>query len=460
MYTQQFFVEGLGCASYLVGCEVEGVAAVVDPDRRVKPYLEAARVHGLRITHILETHLHADHVSGDTTLAERTGAPIYLPAGAEAEFPHEALNAGDRLELGTVRLEVRPTPGHTPESVTLLATDTTRSEDPWLALTGDTLLVGDVGRPDLVGFDDEERLAGQLYDSLFGGLLGMDDGLLIYPAHGAGSLCGKSLGMMRSSSLGYERRHNPALAERPREDFIRFAIAELPEQPGNHHYIKQLNRQGPPILEAVTPKALGVNTAFAQLQRGAALLDTRPRAKYLARHAPGAVHDELDDQFSNRIGFILPAETRLVLLLEEPGDYEAAVYGLARVGYEAVTGYLEGGLNAWESQGLRLTGGDVDDIDTEALKARLQAENSPMVLDVREPWEYEQGHVPGARLIPLGDLIQRTGELDPDQPTAVICAAGNRSQTAAALLSHKKFSRVYSVTDGTDGWKARGYPLE
>src|SRR5512142_2515370 len=245
MYLQQFFVDGLGCASYLVGCEAKGSAAVIDPDRDVQKYLDTAAARGLQITQIIETHLHADHVSGNTDLAARTGAAVYLHEASGATFPHQPLKHADVLTLGNVRLHVRHTPGHTPESITLLIADTTRADEPWLALTGDTLFVGDAGRPDLVGLDAARDLAGQLYESLNHELLPLADGLLIYPGHGAGSLCGRSIGSVRSTTLGFERHHNPALEPRDKADFVEFATKDLPEQPGNHQRIKALNRHGP-----------------------------------------------------------------------------------------------------------------------------------------------------------------------------------------------------------------------
>jgi len=460
MYLQQFFIDGLGCTSYLVGCESKGIAAIVDPDRDVQKYLDAAQGRGLKITHILETHLHADHVSGNTGLAERTGADIYLHEAAGARFPHRSLKDGDVLELGAVRLAVRHTPGHTPESITLLVSDTTRAEQPWMALTGDLLFVGDVGRPDLVGPEAARNLAGDLYESLFHNLLQETDALMVYPGHGAGSLCGRSLGSMRSTTLGYEKQFNPALAPREKSQFIDYITTNLPEQPGNHHYIKDLNRQGPKPLGQVTPKPLTIEEAIPYFRRGAAMLDTRPKEDFLAKHVQGAVHLPADDQLANRVGFVLPPDIPLVLVLPTEADYRQAVYSLARVGFENAVGYLEGGIQAWEEYGLPVTSGDVEDLQPRDLQAMLSNGAQPVVLDVREPWEYQMGHVPGARLIPLGELSRRLGELDPEQPIAVICQSGNRSQSAAALLAQKGFKKVYNVAGGTSAWQMSGLKIE
>ena len=462
MFTQQFFIDGLACASYLVGCESKGIAAVVDPDRDVRKYLEAAESRGLKITHIIETHLHADHVSGNTDLAARTGAEIHVHEASGAQFPHRSLKDGDVIELGNVRLRVVHTPGHTPESITLLISDTTRAEEPWLALTGDTLFVGDIGRPDLVGTEAARGLANDMYSTLFEKLLPLNDNLMIYPGHGAGSLCGKSIGAMRSTTLGFERKYNAALSPREREQFVDFATSDLPEQPGNHKRIKDMNRQGPRPLGEVTDRSLSIQDAIPQFQRGAGLLDTRPKAAYVQAHIPGSVHLEADDQLSNRIGFVFPPDVPVILLLENPSDYERVVYSLARVGYDNVIGYLAEGLDAWQKMGLPLTAGDVRDVEPVELQHMLEssAEECPTVVDVREPWEYKQGHVPGAILIPLGQLSSRLGELDPEKPVAVICASGSRSQSAAALLGQKGFKTVYNVSGGTSAWKYSGLTLE
>jgi len=459
MYMEQFFTQGLGCMSYLVGCEAKGVAAVIDPDRDVRRYLDAAAARGLAITHIIETHLHADHVSGNTDLAARTGAPIYIHGAAQAGFPHRPLEGGDVLQLGNVRIDVLHTPGHTPEGVTLLVTDATRSPEPWLALTGDTLFVGDVGRPDLVGAEAARELADQLHGSLFDRLLTLDDGLLLYPGHGAGSLCGRSIGSMRSTTLGFERRSNPSLSVREKPAFVEFMTRDLPEQPGNHRHIKALNRRGPRPLGEIVPRALSAQEAFLHLQRGAVLLDTRPRPAFIARHVPGAAHLPADDQLSHRVGFVLPAEVPLVLLVEDEAAYRRAVLSLARVGYERVVGYLADGIAGWEAAGLPTTSGDIKDITVAELDTMLSNGHGLVVVDVREPWEYREGHVPGAKLVPLGDLAAQAGELDRDRPTAVICASGNRSQSATALLGQKGFARVYNVLGGTMGWIDAGLPV-
>lgn len=459
MFTQQFFIEGPGCASYLVGDDRTNTAVVIDPDREVQKYAEAANARGLKITHIIETHLHADHVSGNTELAARTGATIFLHEGADAQFPHVKLRAGETLTLGDVRFEILHTPGHTPESITLLVRDTARGQEPALAFTGDTLFVGDVGRPDLVGAEAARRLAGEMYDSIREKLLPLADGLIVYPGHGAGSLCGRAMGTMRVTTMGYERHTNPALAPRTRDEFIVFNTSELPEQPANSKRIKAMNRQGPRVLGEITARALGADEALAQFRRGAALLDTRAKAEFVTRHIPGAVHLEANDQLSNRVGVVLPPNAPLVLMPDDAAEYERIGYMLARVGFDAPVGYLAS-LDEWEARGYPVTSGDVQDIDPRELETRLANDDRLVVLDVREPWEFRNGHVPNAKLIPLGELQARIAELDPEIPVAVICQSGHRSQTGAALLAQKGFKQVFNVREGTTGWKRRGLLTE
>lgn len=462
MYLEQYFIDGLGCASYLVGCEGAGVAAVVDPDRDVQKYLDTAAERGLTITHIIETHLHADHVSGNTDLADRTGADIYVHELAGAEFEHKPLGEGDAIKLGNVVLTVRHTPGHTPESITLLITDKTRADEPWMALTGDTLFVGDIGRPDLVGIEAARELAGHMHHTLATEILPLPDSVMVYPGHGAGSLCGKSIGAVRSTTIGFERRFNPALAPREHNEFVDYAVSDLPEQPGNHTRIKKMNRRGPRPLGDVQSRPITIQESIRHFQQGAAMLDLRSKDEYKARHVPGSIHLEADDQLSNRVGFVLPPELPVILLLEDPADYRRVVYALARVGYDAVAGYLAEDLDVWEAYGLPITSGDIVDIDPKELHQLLQTGNgsAPVVVDVREPWEFAQGHIPGAQLIPLGDLSARIGEIDPATAVAVICATGSRSQSAAALFGQKGFDTVYNVTGGTMRWLQAGLPLE
>lgn len=459
MFTEQFFVEGLGCASYLVSDEQTNTAVVIDPDRDIQKYLAAADASGLKITHIIETHLHADHVSGNTELAARTGAQISLHESADAKFPHASLREGDIISFGNVQIKILHTPGHTPESMTLLISDLERGSDPALALTGDTLFVGAVGRPDLVGADAARKLAGTMYDSLCDKLLPLADGMMIYPGHGAGSLCGRALGTMRVTSLGYERAFNPALAPRSRDEFIAFATSDLPEQPANHARIKTINRAGPRVLGNIEPRALDIDEAVSHFRRGAALLDTRAKEAFVARHVPGAAHLAADNQLSNRVGMVLPPQVPLLLMLDNASDYARVFYMLARVGYDNIVGYFSD-LDDWAARGLPIGSGDISEIAPDELYALFEDGAPLQIVDVRESWEFRSGHVPKAKLIPLGELQVRADELDVNTPVVVICQTGNRSQTGAAVLAQRGFKKLYNVREGTTGWRRRGYPIE
>ncbi len=482
MIFRQFFIEGLGCASYLIGCGSTGVCAIVDPQRDVEGYLHTAQAHGLHITHVIETHLHADHVSGNRELAARTGATIYMPARAGATFDHVPLDDGDELNVGSVTLRALFTPGHTPEHLCLAVIDRTRGPEPWFLLTGDFLFVGDVGRPDLLGQDETRQLAGQMYDSLFGRLLQLDDGLELYPGHGAGSLCGRNMSAKLSSTLGFERRFNEALQPRPREAFIRWITSDPPPQPANVAYIKQLNREGPPILgELRRPKPLTAQVVHDLVQNPAPgfsqvalVLDTRDPVEFAAGHLPGALNVPLSsDQFATRAGWLIPPGKAIVLVVgrgdgereRDSREAERAARALARVGHDQVAGYLFNGVAAWRALGLPVLSIALwtpERLRNEAFEpGQSSAPRGDLtVLDVRESSEWRAGHIPGAVHIPLGQLAQRLTELNPARPIAAICTSGVRSSTAASLLAAQGFKRVTNVMGGMDGWQAAGYPVE
>lgn len=467
MVFRQFFLEGLGCLSYLIGCSQTGVCVVVDPQRDVDGYLQVAQSYGLRITHIFETHLHADHVSGNRELAARTGAMIYLPAQARASFEHQPLNDGDEVTIGTVTLRAIHTPGHTPEHMCLAVIDRTRGPEPWFLLTGDCLFVGDVGRPDLLGEEEMRQLAGQMYQSLFSRLSELEDGLEVFPGHGAGSLCGRSLSAKLSTTLGFERRFNPALQPRSRQEFIAWLTHDLPPQPANVPYIKQINRQGPPILgELYRPKPLTAQAVRDLLRGGESrpvILDVRSPAEFAAGHLPGALNVPVSNgQFATRAGWFIPPDRPIVLIVGREAEAERAMRALARVGYDHVLGSLVNGIAAWRALGLPtawLALWTPERLRSEALTRQGEPLPGITIVDVRDPSEWQQGHIPGAVHIPLAELGQRAAELNPFRPTAVICASGTRSSTAASLLAARGFKHVANVMGGMEGWEAAGYPV-
>jgi glyoxylase-like metal-dependent hydrolase (beta-lactamase superfamily II) len=454
---EQFYLACLAHASYLIGSE--GEAAVVDPQRDIGQYLARAEDHRLRIRYVVETHLHADFVSGHRELAERTGATIVFGARAGAAFPHLAVKDGDRVRLGRVELRFLETPGHTPESVSILVVDTAESDRPKMVLTGDTLFIGDVGRPDLVGARGytPEAMAGMLYDSLHDKLLKLGDDVLVYPAHGAGSLCGRNISKETSSTIGEQRRFNYALQPMPKADFVRLMTTDLPEVPDYFPRDVALNREGaPPLAAASEPRALAPAEVEGLLREGAIALDVRGGAAFGAGHLPGSLNLSLQGQFASWAGTLLPPGRPVVVVADDPAEAQEARVRLARVGVEGVAGHLGGGLAAWAASGRPVAA--LPQIAVDELAARLGEEQGLQVLDVRRPAEQREGHVPGARLLPLDRLGREAATLDPKAALAVICAGGYRSSAAASLLLARGFRNVTNVVGGTSAWVQAGLP--
>jgi glyoxylase-like metal-dependent hydrolase (beta-lactamase superfamily II)/rhodanese-related sulfurtransferase len=452
MFFKQFYLGCLAQASYLIGDG--GEAAVVDPRRDVEEYLEEARRQGLAIRHVIETHLHADFVSGHRELAARTGARIYFGAKAGAQFDHVAVREGDEIRMGEVVLRFLETPGHTPESVSIVVTDRSRSEEPEAVLTGDTLFIGDVGRPDLLGARmSASELASLLYDSLHRKLLALPDATKVFPAHGAGSLCGRNISKETSSTIGEQRRFNYALRPMSREEFVRLATTDLPEAPEYFSRDVAMNREGAGELSRLPESAALPPDAVARLQSGGAVvLDTRPAAAFGTAHVPGALQIGLTGQFASWAGALLSPEKPIVLVAEDPDQAREARVRLARVGIENVAGYLEGGVAAWESSGRPLAA--IDQITVDELERRLE-ERAVRVVDVRRPPEWEAGHIADAAHVPLNELRQRAGELEKDRPLALMCAGGYRSSIATSLLEQQGFRRIANVVGGMAAWDTR-----
>ncbi len=458
MEFKQFYLGCLAQASYLVGDS--GEAAVVDPRRDVDEYLDEAAARGLAIRYVIETHLHADFVSGHVELARRTGATIVFGARAEATFPHRAVRDGDELRLGGLTLRFLETPGHTPESISVLVFDPAHGPEPRLVLTGDTLFIGDVGRPDLAGGrgHSPEQMAGMLYDSLRQKLLTLPDAVEVYPAHGAGSLCGRNISKETMSTVGEQRRTNYALQPMPRERFIAMMTADLPEAPAYFAHDVALNREGAaPLDEAALPPALAPAAVDEAVRGGARLLDVRGASAFGTGHVPGSVNVGLDGQFASWAATLFEPATPLVLVSEDEAQVRQAALRLARVGFERIAGYLDGGLAAWDRAGrpvARIAQWPVD-----ALRAELDSGAPVQVIDVRRAGEFAAGHVPGAIHKPLDRLAAETASLDRARPVAVVCAGGYRSSAAAGLLARAGFSEIYNVVGGTSAWIAAGFPV-
>ncbi len=447
MHFKQFYLGCLAHASYFIGND--GEAAVVDPQRDVQLYLDEAEAQGMRIRYVIETHLHADFVSGHRELAEKTGAEIVFGAAANAEVPHRAVREGDELRVGGVVLRAMETPGHTPEGISWLVIDGGSARK---VLTGDTLFIGDVGRPDLAGGRGytSEQMAAMLYDSLHGKILALDDAVEVWPAHGAGSACGKNISRERSSRIGLQRRTNYALQPMPREAFVRMMTADLPPAPRYFPMDAEINRRGARPLDDVRARPLTADAFREAIHRGAIPLDARGAATFGAGHVPGAINIGLDGQYASWAGTLLSADTPIVLVAD-PGKIEEAVMRLARVGMENVSGFLNDGMAAWDGPVATLPQMDVSE-----LRERL---GELRVLDVRRPGEYESGYVPGARNVTLAELPERLGEVERGAPLAVICQSGYRSSIGASLLRREAFDVACNVAGGTAAWVAAGYAL-
>ncbi|MBI2154938.1 MAG: MBL fold metallo-hydrolase [Candidatus Rokubacteria bacterium] len=455
MIFHQLVNEESGCLSYLIGCGQVGEAVIVDPGRdRVDEYIARARKKGLSISHIVETHLHADHVSGNRELASRTHAPILLHHSVQAAFDHTALRDGDEIRIGNVLLKVLHTPGHTPDSISLLVTDLVRSPEPWFVLTGDTLFVGDVGRPDLGG----ERAAADLYESVSRVLLPLDDSVEVYPAHGAGSLCGRAMSSKSGSTIGFERRFNPALQVKSKAQFIEAIMAGLPPKPPSFETIVAKNRGLIPVREA-KPRPFAAAEAHAEIQRGASVVDVRDPATYGQGHIPGALNVWIESpQFGDRVGWFVPPGTPVLLVAQGPSDLERALTGLARVGVDDVLGFLQWGLIDWKSAGLPLE--TVAQITVHDLAGWLEEGREVTVLDVREPFEWGEGHIPGALHMPMREASERRSQIPADRPKAVVCSGGLRSSTVISALKKAGLQNWYNVSGGMTAWQKSGYPLE
>ncbi len=461
MYLKQFYLGCLAHASYLVGSD--GEAAVVDPQRDVEQYLQEAAANDLKIKYIIETHLHADFVSGHRELAERSGAEIVFGEKAGATFPHRAVRNGDELKVGKLVLRVWETPGHTPEGISVLVIDPEVSEQPIKVLTGDTLFIGDVGRPDLVGSKGytAEQMAELLYDSLHEKLLTLPDQVEVYPAHGAGSMCGRNISGETSSTIGEQRKFNYALQPMSKAEFVRIMTTDLPEAPRYFSQDAEINRSGAGALAQVAkPEGLSPQEVQQLSKEGQVVLDVRSAVEFGAGHVPGAVNIGLGGQFAMWAASLIPLTAPVILVAESEEKVDEAVMRLARVGIETVRGYLNGGMLAWHEAGLPTA--VVEQITVTELNEMLAAEPGLQVLDVRRPPEYSGGHVPHAVTAPLSILKERISSLrfDPKKTTAVICAGGYRSSAATGILEQEGFTNLRNVTGGTTAWVNAGYATE
>ena len=455
MYFEQFYLGCLAHASYMLASE--GEAVVVDPQRDVELYLKAAAEHNVAIRHIFETHLHADFVSGHQELASRTGAQIYIGAQAGARFPHVPVRDGFALRVGRAAIRVLETPGHTPESICLVVTDEEMSPSPWAVLTGDTLFIGDVGRPDLSPSHTPKELAGLLYDSLHAKLLKLADNVLVYPAHGAGSLCGKNMRAERSSTIGTERLTNYALQIKNREEFIVQLTSNLPARPEYFAKDAEINRTGASALSDLPPlRAIAPSELKTMLEDGEMALDIRSGDEFAASHVPGSVNIALSGQFASWAGTVLGLTAHPVLIAASEEQVEEARVRLARVDIEALDGFLRGGVAAWKEAGLPVA--VIQQINVDELSARLRS-HDVRVLDVRRAPEWEAGHIEDAMWWPLDNFKISPPEMDRNVEVAVHCKGGYRSMIASSLLQRAGFKNVINVAGGFDAWQQAQLPV-
>ena len=457
MILKQFYLNCLAHASYLIGDEATGTAAVVDPQRDIERYLEFAAEHRVQIKHVFLTHLHADFVAGHLELRDRVGAKIYLGAKAKAEYRFTPLGDGDVVEFGRVRLQALETPGHTPESISILVYDLAQNEaEPHAVLTGDTLFIGDVGRPDLrvaLGWSASD-LGGRLYDSLHTKLLGLPDDSLVYPAHGAGSLCGKAISKDTVSTIGDQRRLNYALQPMSKQAFIHLVTADQPEAPPYFTYDAVLNSKERPTLDETLERELKFLTLerLLELQAdGAQILDTRDGDEFAAAHLAGSVNVGLGGQYATWAGTVFD-RMHPIVFVADPGRENESAIRLGRIGFDHVAGYLQNGLRSLESRPELVC-------FTERLSAQFAAEllssnQPPVAIDVRGPREREQKHIEGSLSIPLNHLVENMKTLPNDRPLLVYCAGGYRSSIAASLLRRGGFGSVCELAGGIAAWEA------
>ena len=463
MLFKQFYLPCLAHASYIIGDEETGTAVVVDPQRDTDQYIAFAAEHALKIKHVFLTHLHADFVAGHLELRDRAGAKIYLGAAANAKYAFTPLHDGDIVEFGRVRLKALETPGHTPESISILVYDLDASDtQPHAVLTGDTLFIGDVGRPDLrvaLGWSATE-LGGMLFESLHEKLLPLPDQSLVYPAHGAGSLCGRAISKETVSTLGEQRRSNYALQSMSKEAFIQVVTADQPEAPAYFTYDAVLNSEEHPTLDQALAREMNPLTldAVLELQKaGAQILDTRDATEFASAHLAGSVNIGLVGQYATWAGTVLDRKHPIVIIADPGRENESAIR-LGRIGFDHVAGYLQNGLQSLESRPELIA-------TTERLSAQFAAEvlsssQPPLAIDVRASGEREQKYIAGSVSVPLNHLAENLEKLPKDRPLLVYCAGGYRSSIAASLLQRGGFNHVSEIAGGMAGWEAAKLPVQ
>jgi glyoxylase-like metal-dependent hydrolase (beta-lactamase superfamily II)/rhodanese-related sulfurtransferase len=451
MKFKQFYLGCLAHASYYIGSE--GEAAIIDPQRDIQQYLNEAEANGQKIKYVIETHSHADFVSGHLELAEKTGAEIIYGQRANTQFPTLKVKDGDELTVGKINLKFLETPGHTPEGITILAENTENADEPVKMFTGDTLFIGDVGRPDLVGSKGftAEQMASMLYDSLHEKILPLPDETEVYPAHGAGSLCGKSLSKETWSTLGNQKQFNYALQPMSKEEFVKIVAADQPEVPAYFPVSASQNLKGSPALEKLL-KPVAFSTEEIEKFDGV-LVDVRQNTEYGAKHIPNALNIGLGGQFASWAGTLIPIGTPLAIVADTQEQVDEAFMRLARVGHETVKGFILMKDFTGETK-------TVEQVSVEEVQSLTETEKYLQFVDVRRVAEHANGHAVRTFNMPLDILSREIDKLDPNAPTYVICQSGYRSSLGTSILENAGFSKVCNVTGGTQAWINAGFNTE
>lgn len=460
MVFETVFTEGLAHLSYLVGDKATGKAAVIDPRRDIEVYIELARKHRLTIAHVLETHIHADFVSGTRELVDRTGtakAVLSAEGGAKYGFECDKLCDGDKFDLGRVIVTARHTPGHTPEHMSFLAAEGNRPETPFAVFSGDTLFADSVGRPDLLGDDQSKNLAKKLFTSLREFFLKLPDGVRVHPAHGAGSPCGADIADRLVTTIGYERAHNKALQFTDENAFLEFVLSTAPPAPVYYPRMKKINADGPEVLHGLPLCPPFVAKEFLKTiqTRKSQLVDNRQMIGFGGGHIQGALNMGPRAELSIWAGWILDPEKPILLVLQKDADLPEVQRQLIQVGYTKFGGYLLGGMDEWDNAALPLA--HLRQMTVHEVRAHA---DDLQILDVRSPEEWEDGHIPGAQYIFLPELEQKSAPMTKTQPVAVYCDSGYRASLAASLLAKLGFADVRNVPGSWKAWKAAGYPIE
>ena len=457
MLVKHFFMPKIAHSSYiLTGSKT---CAVVDPRRDVDIYIEAAKELGMKITHILETHLHADFISGHLDLRKKTGAVIYAPKKAKCAFEHIGVKEGDTFEIEDISIRVIETPGHTPEHISFVVTDTARGRSPVGVFCGDTLFVGDVGRPDLFP-GKAKQLASKLYDSLHKKLLKLPDYCEIYPTHGAGSLCGRAMGAKWRSTIGYEKKYNAALKIRSRKKFIESLTTNMPPAPDHFSRCSAINGKGPTLLSKLLKVEEVDAERFNELARrnDTIVLDTYCYGGFGGQHVPGALNIDLAGNFPTFAGWVIPPDKKILLVSGDPSHTERALLWMRRVGLDKPVTVLAGGIPEWVKAG-RPTA-HVLQLNSYELHMMIQGKEPIVIIDVRAPSEFAAHHIKGSVNIPVADLRTRYNELDPVMPAIIICSTGNRSSLGTSILRRFGFKYIMNVAGGMAGYSAAGFAPE